>query len=26
VGQVMRKMKGKADPNVARGILEELLK
>lgn len=26
VGQVMRKMKGKADPNVTRGILEELLK
>lgn len=26
VGQVMRKMRGKADPNMARGILEELLK
>jgi len=26
VGQVMKKMRGKADPNLARGILEELLK
>lgn len=26
VGQVMRKMRGKADPNIARQILEELLK
>jgi aspartyl-tRNA(Asn)/glutamyl-tRNA(Gln) amidotransferase subunit B len=26
VGQVMRKMRGKADPNVARKVLEELLK
>jgi aspartyl-tRNA(Asn)/glutamyl-tRNA(Gln) amidotransferase subunit B len=26
VGQVMRKMRGKADPGMARGILEELLK
>jgi aspartyl-tRNA(Asn)/glutamyl-tRNA(Gln) amidotransferase subunit B len=26
VGQVMKKMRGKADPNVARKILEELLK
>jgi aspartyl-tRNA(Asn)/glutamyl-tRNA(Gln) amidotransferase subunit B len=26
VGQVMRKMRGKADPNLARAILEELLK
>jgi aspartyl-tRNA(Asn)/glutamyl-tRNA(Gln) amidotransferase subunit B len=26
VGQVMRKMRGKADPNLARSILEELLK
>ncbi|MCJ7623854.1 MAG: Asp-tRNA(Asn)/Glu-tRNA(Gln) amidotransferase subunit GatB, partial [Anaerolineaceae bacterium] len=25
VGQVMREMRGKADPNMARGILEELL-
>jgi aspartyl-tRNA(Asn)/glutamyl-tRNA(Gln) amidotransferase subunit B len=25
VGQVMRQMRGKADPNLARGILEELL-
>jgi aspartyl-tRNA(Asn)/glutamyl-tRNA(Gln) amidotransferase subunit B len=25
VGQVMRKMRGKADPNVARKVLEELL-
>ena len=25
VGQVMRKMRGKADPNLARAILEELL-
>jgi aspartyl-tRNA(Asn)/glutamyl-tRNA(Gln) amidotransferase subunit B len=26
VGQVMQKMRGKADPNLAKGILEELLK
>jgi aspartyl-tRNA(Asn)/glutamyl-tRNA(Gln) amidotransferase subunit B len=26
VGQVMKKMRGKADPNIARAILEELLK
>jgi aspartyl-tRNA(Asn)/glutamyl-tRNA(Gln) amidotransferase subunit B len=26
VGQVMRKMRGKADPNIARQVLEELLK
>ncbi len=26
VGQVMRKMRGKADPNVVRSVLEELLK
>jgi aspartyl-tRNA(Asn)/glutamyl-tRNA(Gln) amidotransferase subunit B len=26
VGQVMRRMRGKSDPNVARSILEELLK
>jgi aspartyl-tRNA(Asn)/glutamyl-tRNA(Gln) amidotransferase subunit B len=26
VGQVMKKMQGKADPQIARGILEELLK
>lgn len=26
VGQVMRKMRGKADPNLARAILEEMLK
>lgn len=26
VGQVMRKMRGKADPSIARGILDELLK
>ena len=25
LGQVMRKMRGKADPNIAREILEELL-
>jgi aspartyl-tRNA(Asn)/glutamyl-tRNA(Gln) amidotransferase subunit B len=25
VGQVMRKMRGKADPNLARRVLEELL-
>ena len=25
VGQVMRKMRGKADPNVVRAVMEELL-